>query len=195
MNSVLYLLAPAALLLPGVAGADLARRADLLDPVAGPAMADFSVVPEIVAAEADVVKLEGLRDPQVPPVVRQVSIEQRVTIRVAPRMSTAPIAFDSASQNGAGPRFAEKKMGKCVPVSGIVGVQYRDANRLVLYLRDRRMVSATLEKACHARDYYSGFYVARNSDGMLCSDRDEIRARSGASCQISALRQLVPDDD
>jgi hypothetical protein len=106
-----------------------------------------------------------------------------------------PTDFDSLPSNGVSPRFTEKKMGKCIPVSGIVGVQYRDANRLVLYLRDRRMVSVTLEKSCRARDFYSGFYVARNDDAQLCVDRDEILSRSGANCTLSAMRQLVEAED
>lgn len=180
MNPVLPLLAPLAVLLPGLAGAELARelprgteveamRSEHMNPVSAD---DLSIVYQPAAAQ-------------------QVSIEQRVTIRIAPRGPATPIMFDSLPANGAGPRFTERKMGKCVPVSGIVGVQYRDANRLVLYLRDRRMVSATLEKSCTARDFYSGFYVARNGDGQLCADRDEIRSRSGANCQIKGLRQLV----
>ena len=76
-------------------------------------------------------------------------------------------------------------------MGAIVGVQYRDANRLVLYLRDRRMVSVTLEKSCKARDFYSGFYVARNNDGQLCVERDDILSRSGANCRLSEMRQLV----
>jgi hypothetical protein len=172
MNPVLPLLAPIALLLPGVAGVELARE---IPPAA-----------EQVSADAEAFE---------PRVQHQVSIEQRITIRVAPRSPVAPSAFDSMPANGVSPRFSEKKMGKCVPVSGIVGVQYRDARRLVLYLRDRRMISATLEKSCSARDFYSGFYVARNDDGQLCVQRDAILSRSGANCQISGLKQLVEDDD
>ncbi len=169
MNPVLPLLAPLAVLLPGVAGVELAREA------AGPA--------ESVTQKA-----------YDPPPARQVSIEQRVTIRVAPRAPALPAAFDSLPANGVSPRFTEKKMGKCIPVGGIAGVQYRDASRLVLYLRDRRMVSITLEKGCRARDFYSGFYVARNNDGQLCVDRDEILSRAGANCTLSAMQQLVEAD-
>lgn len=180
MNPVLPLLAPLAVLLPGVAGAELAREA--------------SAPQSQSSAPASPTDLAPFSDVFAPPVARQVSIEQRVTIRIAPRGPSMPVDFDSLPGNGVSPRFSEKKMGKCVPVSGIVGVQYRDANRLVLYLRDRRMVSVTLEKSCKARDFYSGFYVARNDDGMLCVERDEILSRSGANCRLSAIRQLVEAD-
>jgi hypothetical protein len=169
MNPLLPLLAPLAVLLPGVAGVELAREA--------------------AAPQAQ------QNSPKDPEVARQVRIEQRVTIRIAPRGPAVPADFDSLPSNGVSPRFTEKKMGKCIPVSGIVGVQYRDANRLVLYLRDRRMVSVTLEKSCRARDFYSGFYVARNDDGMLCVERDQILSRSGANCELSAMRQLIEADD
>jgi hypothetical protein len=196
MNPLLPLFAPLAVLLPGMTGAELAR--DLpRDPETVEAEQSAPMTPDQAAAEhyapggQNYVLFGGYR----PTVQNQVSIEQRVTIRVAPRAPSTPILFDRLPANGAGPRFTERKMSKCVPVAGIVGVQYRDANRLVLYLRDRRMVSATLEKTCSARDYYSGFYVARNGDGQLCVDRDAIRSRSGANCQISAMRQLVEVGD
>lgn len=195
MNPVFSLLAPVALLLPGVAGVELARELPVQIVEAATSEAELADVPQAEADLASASAISHLLERPRETVFRQVSIEQRVTIRVAPRMPASPVAFDSLPTHGAGPRFAEKKMGKCVPVSGIVGVQYRDANRLVLHLRDRRMVSATLDKSCRARDFYSGFYVAKNADGMLCVGRDEIRARSGANCQISGMRQLVEDDD
>ena len=48
-----------------------------------------------------------------------------------------------------------------------------------------------LERACSARDYYSGFYVQRTSDGQICVDRDTLQSRTGASCKLSRLRELV----
>ena len=130
-----------------------------------------------------------------PQPVQQVSIEQRLTVRISPR-SAAPVAMLAVlPDTSAGQRWREKKMGKCLPIGGIMAVQYRDQARLILYLRDRRIVSATLEKACRAADFYSGFYVAKNGDGMLCTGRDEILSRSGANCQFSGIRQLVEADD
>ena len=57
------------------------------------------------------------------------------------------------------------------------------------------MVSATLDKACQGRDYYSGFLVAKNADGMLCTGRDELLSRSGSNCKVSGFRQIVEIDD
>ena len=68
-------------------------------------------------------------------------------------------------------------------------------NRLILFMRDRRIVSAELERACHARDFYAGFYVARNTDGMICTGRDKLQSRAGMNCAVSRLRQLVEPDE
>ena len=94
------------------------------------------------------------------------------------------------------PRMIERKMGDCIPMSWIAGGQPEGGSRLLLFLRDRRLVAANLEKACSARDFYRGFYVDKpNADGKLCADRDRILSRSGARCQISSFRLLVADND
>ena len=92
-------------------------------------------------------------------------------------------------------RYQERKIGKCVSVDDIAGVQTGSGDRLVLFLRDRRMVSARLEKACRARDFYSGFYLERSKDGKLCIERDKLQSRAGANCEVDRLRELVPVDD
>jgi hypothetical protein len=94
-------------------------------------------------------------------------------------------------QRSVGESFAERRMGKCIPIGNIAGVQPNGGNDLILYLRDRRMVRAQLERECRARDFYSGFYLSRSSDGRLCVDRDVLQSRSGANCKLSELRQLV----
>jgi hypothetical protein len=124
----------------------------------------------------------------------QVRIEQHMTIRITPsRPVTMPpnFLFDFR-QREASPRLIERNMGRCLPIAGISGVQPDPAgNRLILFLRDRRMVSATLERACRARDFYSGFYVDRTEDGQLCVDRDTLLSRSGMNCKLTRLRQLI----
>lgn len=128
------------------------------------------------------------------PVEQQVRIEQRMTIRITPR--AAPIAgFVAEPQRDATPRLVERRMGKCLPVAGIAGVQAGGGSRLILFMRDRRVVSASLERACQARDFYSGFYLERSADGRLCVDRDTLLSRSGANCRVTRLRQLVEDED
>ncbi|MFM7402512.1 MAG: hypothetical protein ACKO1N_00150 [Erythrobacter sp.] len=125
-------------------------------------------------------------------ILYQVRIEQRVVVRIAPAPSSARLNMSAEQpQRPAAPRFEERGKEKCVALSGIAAVQTGSGNRLVLFLRDRRMISVNLEKACRARDFYSGFYVEKNKDGRLCVDRDKLQSRTGASCEVETMRQLV----
>ena len=127
----------------------------------------------------------------------QVRIEQHIIWRVTPIPGPARQSMQALVPTAPNaPRMIERKMGDCIPMSSIAGGQPQGGSRLLLFLRDRRLVAANLEKACSARDFYSGFYVEKpNSDGKLCADRDRILARSGARCEISSFRLLVADDD
>ena len=147
-------------------------------------------------APAEALADEGILHPAEEPVAHQVRIEQRVTIRIAPRdPAIRPSMLAEMARAASAPaRLAERKMGKCVPISGIAAVQ-PDGGRLLLFMRDQRLVSASLEKACRARDFYSGFYLERTGDGLLCVERDKLHSRAGASCSVSKLRQLVAADD
>ena len=129
-----------------------------------------------------------------PASAEQVSIQQRVTIRVSPRsapMPMNPMMFDNEMDSGRGPRFIERKMGDCLPIAAIAGVQAIDNSRLLLILNDRRMISAKLEKGCQGREFYSGFIVARNADAQICVGRDRLQSRSGTACQVTGFRQLI----
>ncbi|MET0251588.1 MAG: hypothetical protein ABW203_05355 [Novosphingobium sp.] len=128
--------------------------------------------------------VEGFREPR----QQQVRVEQRVVIRIAPRAASREVL--AALPQVQPPRYRERKIGKCLPLSGIAGVRIGNDDRLLLYMRDRRLIGANLEKACRARDFYSGFYVERSGDGQICVDRDMLLSRSGASCSVSRLRQL-----
>lgn len=183
MNSLAALFAPFALLLPSSAGVQpdhaglTPRETAANEPRADPGWQRFE-------APASV------------PVAGQVRIERRVTIRIAPR-SSVPRQSLMAEMPATviPPNYVERKMGKCVPVAGIAGVRTGEGSRLILYMRDRRMVSAMLEKACRARDFYSGFYLERSADGLLCVDRDRLKSRTGVQCEVSRMRQLVADGD
>lgn len=127
-----------------------------------------------------------------PDTFQQVRIEQRVTIRIAPRARPVrPNMFVGVPDEAIGPRFAERKIGRCIRVKNISAVQANERDSLILYLRDERIVRASLERSCRARDFYSGFYLSHSSDGKLCVDRDALQSRSGANCKLTRIRQLV----
>jgi hypothetical protein len=121
-------------------------------------------------------------------VQRQVRVDQRMVIRIAPHSATRRMLATGIELPR--PRYRERKIGKCLPLAAIAGVRIGGDDRLLLSLHDRRLIGASLEKSCHARDFYSGFYVERSRDGRLCVDRDMLLSRSGASCSLSRLRQL-----
>lgn len=126
----------------------------------------------------------------------QVRIEQRIILRIAPMPGPTRESLLALSPTApVAPRMLERPMGECIAMNAIAGGQPQRGSRLLLFMRDRRLIAADLEKACSARDFYSGFYVVRpNADGRLCATRDRVLARSGARCQITAFRQLVASD-
>lgn len=124
--------------------------------------------------------------------VRQVRIEQRVVVRITPQPPAArEELLADLRQREYAPRFEERAKAKCVPLQNIAYVETGSGNRLVLVLRNRQMISVNLEKSCRARDFYSGFYVEKNKDGRICVERDRLQSRTGASCEVEAMRQLV----
>ncbi|MEM1053129.1 MAG: hypothetical protein AAGI28_13650, partial [Pseudomonadota bacterium] len=128
--------------------------------------------------------------------VNQHRIERRVTIRITPyRQSSRNSLLAQLPRRGVTRTFEEREMANCVPVSGIAGVQTGTGNRLLLFLRDERIISLNLERGCEARDFYSGFYVERSSDGRLCVKRDLLQSRSGAKCEVERMRRLVRAGD
>lgn len=191
MNPFVYLLAPLVLMVPAPAAVDSAQQPDAPAQQEPRPQGPMSV-PEPFDGDPWASMARGFLAPG----QAQVRIEQTLTIRVSPRSQTnRPIMLADLPQNGMPARLTERRMGRCVAMSGIAGMQYGGDRKLILFLRDHRIVSATLEKACRARDFYSGFYVARNGDGMICQDRDQLQSRSGANCRIDGFRQLVETDD
>jgi hypothetical protein len=122
----------------------------------------------------------------------QVRIEQRMTIRITPRSApTQRNMLYELPDSAIGPRFVERRVGDCVKAKRISGVQTDVGNRLLLFMNDSRIISATLERSCRARDFYSGFYLSQSDDGKLCVKRDTLQSRSGANCKLARLRELV----
>ncbi len=191
MNAFFNMIAPLALMLPAAVAVEEARNTPASVEV--PADSAELAVPAAPVSRATGESLRALAEYFRPAGAQQVRIEERVTIRIAPR--PAPImpsmfAEDFAPQPGM-PRYSEKKMGKCVPMTGILGVQPTGGNRLIMIMKDRRTVSATLSKSCQAQAYYSGFLVAKNADGMICQGRDQLLARNGTNCTVTGFRQII----
>ncbi|MEQ8411438.1 MAG: hypothetical protein RIB52_07775 [Erythrobacter sp.] len=137
----------------------------------------------------DAAPLSAFRERQV---ARQVRIEQRVVIRISPQRGAArQQLLATLPRKELETRYEERKMGECLPIERIAGVQTGSGNRLLLFLKDKRIVTVNLEKTCHARDFYSGFYVEKNEDGKLCVDRDRIKSRTGVKCEVERMRRLV----
>ncbi len=126
------------------------------------------------------------------PVANQVRIERRVILRISPQPSRARGSnlLAQLPSQATPTRLVEQSMTQCLPANNIVGVS-DSGSRLIIYMRDRSLISAQLEKACSPRDFYLGFYVERNADGQLCADRDRLLSRAGAKCRISELNRLV----
>lgn len=133
------------------------------------------------------------------PVSRQVRIEGQMILRINPQPgSVRPDMLTEFQQRRTSVpmRVVERPMGECIATGNIVGVSDR-GTRLVMYMRDRSMVSARLEKTCSPRDFYLGFYMERNRDGQLCAERDRLMSRAGARCQVAEFNRLVlvkPDE-
>ena len=89
--------------------------------------------------------------------------------------------------------YREKKIGKCLPMNNILGVQMFSDRFLDLVTQDRRRVRAQLEENCQARSFYSGFYMEKSADGKMCAGRDILHSRTGAKCEIERFRELVPE--
>ena len=124
--------------------------------------------------------------------MQQVRIQQRVVVRVSPRRTQSSETVRQELRNERPIRVSLQPMGSCLALGDVAAVQVsREPSRLLLYMRDRGIVAATLEKACRARSFYSGFYVEKQDDGQLCVARDTLRSRSGASCEVTALHRLV----
>jgi hypothetical protein len=186
MNSLAAFLTPLALLLPAALPGGLAPA----DGAARQAPADEKSPRGFSEAPAEPLRL--LDEARRVPAENQVRLEQRVIIRIAPS-TPQRVERSLAELNARSDRFQEVRLGECVPINMIAAVAPQD-DRLLLFMRDRRIISAALEQACNPEDFYSGFYIERQ-DGNLCERRDRLQSRAGASCRVTRLNRLVPVRD
>jgi hypothetical protein len=189
MNLFVAFLSPLALVLPALA-AELPRpRGDLSVQEAAGRKA-LPAGPDALPSEP----FDVLREARGPLELGQVRIEQRVIIRISPGTGAArqQMLADLQRRDRAATTYQEQRLDGCVAVANIAGMEPApEQNRILRFMRDRRVLSAALERACNARDYYSGFYVERNEDGQLCARRDLLQSRAGASCRVAQFNRLV----
>ena len=125
----------------------------------------------------------------------QVRIERRIILRISPAPGSARQSLAAqANRSSAVPRLVEKPAGDCL-ASGSIGAVADRGDHLLMFMRDRSMMTARLEKGCSPRDFYRGFYMERSDDGKLCVGRDRIMSRSGAKCQVRSFGQVVSAGD
>ncbi len=141
--------------------------------------------------------LRVLEDAREPSPLGQVRIQQRVIVRIAPSTRAeeerfAALRARQSTPTPQSPPYREVPHDGCVRVDNIVGVQPTRDNRLLLFMENRNVLAAELDRACAAQAFYSGFYVERASDGRLCVRRDHLQSRAGASCAMEQLTRLVP---
>lgn len=113
----------------------------------------------------------------------QMIVREQIVVRIGPAfgMSKPPAI-----------RWKEGKGPKCVPARLIAGYEIAVPASVDFMLRDNRHIRAILDRACPPLDYYRGFYVMPNPDGMICADRDVVRSRMGGECGIDRFRSLKP---
>lgn len=114
----------------------------------------------------------------------QLTIHSRIVIRI-PRLDAPP-----PMPMPVPPRFVEKKGPKCVSMDTLAGAVVTSANTIDLLTNEEDQFRAHLADNCPALDFYSGVYLKRTADGMLCAKRDVLRSRSGSACEIIGFKRL-----
>jgi hypothetical protein len=184
MNSFAAIAAAFALVVPA-AGASVVKSSAHEAPEA-------PRVPKMSAARPGEEAFRAFRDSYRPEAQDQVRIEQHVIIRISPSPPAVRREMFGQTPRPDDPlRFKEKKADRCVAIDDIAGITPMEPNRLVLFMRDHRMLSVALERACDADAFYLGAYIARSGDGKLCTGRDSLRSRTGATCRVGRISRLV----
>lgn len=117
----------------------------------------------------------------------QMTIHQRIVIRIPRVLGGHPMQQPRSDR---AIRWNEKKGPKCVSADLLEGAIITGADSVDLVIADGSRLRAELDDHCPALDFYSGLYLKQTSDGMICADRDSIRARSGSVCRIDGFKRL-----
>ena len=116
----------------------------------------------------------------------QLIFHQRIVIRIPRLDAPPPMPMPKP------PHWAEKKGPKCVSMETIDAAVMTSPNSIDLLTTEGERLRARLGDNCPALDFYSGVYLKRTADGMLCARRDVLRSRSGSVCEISGFKRLRP---
>jgi hypothetical protein len=124
-----------------------------------------------------------------------ITFHQQIIIVRTPAAARPANAADAASSasvmaNASRIRWEEHRGPRCIAWAQIAGSGLLSQDSVDLVFRDATRVRARLERHCPALDYYNGFYLAATPDGLICADRDSIRARTGGECRIDSFRSL-----
>ena len=189
MKRLSSLLAPAAFLVPLLA-VGVALQVEAQDARPGRPGMQPAFQP---AAEAPFDTLETAREPEP---AGQVRIRRRVTIRIGPAAPQARAQMMAdLPRRPMRTRYQEVEHDDCIDNLEVIGMQPTPDNRLLFYTARRQILAAALEEGCTARAFYAGFYVEPHEDGRLCVNRDRLRSRAGASCQVTGFTRLVAAAD
>jgi hypothetical protein len=107
-----------------------------------------------------------------------------------PANAAAGGAATAQAPNASQIRWEEHRGPHCVAWAQIAGSGLLSQDSVDLVFRDNTRIRARLERHCPALDYYNGFYMSATADGLICADRDSIRARTGGECRIDRFRSL-----
>ncbi|MBB3990780.1 hypothetical protein [Croceicoccus naphthovorans] len=120
-------------------------------------------------------------------------VRQRVIVRITPlsRVSRPQVQADEEPIVV----HSRRPIEDCIPLSNIAGVRLGSGRNLLLYLRDKRVIGTKFDRTCQVSSFYSGFYVERSEDGLLCAGREALHARSGADCVLSSFHEVETDGD
>lgn len=158
-----------------------------------PLFTSLIVLPLLLSGASEPVRLMGSRWVGVEHIeLAQLSIEQRVIIRI-PTMPgrAAGVANDAPP---AAIRWKESKGPRCVPLGLIRAAAVTREGGVTMVVNRRERYRAHLGRSCRTADFYAGFYITPNKDGVLCADRDMIHARNGSVCEIEKFSRLSPED-
>jgi len=139
-------------------------------------------------AEAGQTRSDRATAPQQPIQLAQLSIEQRVIIRI-PTMPAQPRTNGPVTVI----RWKESRGPRCVPLNLIRAAVVASKAGVTMVVSSNERYLAHLGRACRPADFYAGFYISPNKDGVICAGRDTLHARNGSACEIERFSRMTAE--